>query len=182
MENIELVSFIAKCCHLLPFMSLLYQKCWNQLVQNVQFLQKRTKLATFLFTSVTYQCQRLPGINCSSYLLISLFHYINHCIVFSAYLWHPKSNCEWVTDSFGSWYYDGITFTHKTRALEEESVNDRREVARFWCYCWVNTKTAEKNVNKLKFFLKLKRWVTITKENHLDLFWKEISKSQKVKF
>ena len=93
MENIELVSFIAKCCHLLPFMSLLYQKCWNQLAQNVQFLQKRTKLATFLFTSVTYQCQRLPGINCSSYLLISLFHYINHYIGFSAYLWHPKSNC-----------------------------------------------------------------------------------------
>ena len=74
-------------------MSLLYQKCWNQLAQNVQFLQKRTKLATFLFTSVTYQCQRLPGINGSSYLLISLFHYINHYIGFSAYLWHPKSNC-----------------------------------------------------------------------------------------
>ena len=73
-----------------------------------------------------------------------------------------------------SWVY--------SRALEEESVNDRREVARFWCYFWVNTKTAEKNVNKLKFFLKLKRWVTITKENHLDLFWKEISKSQKIKF
>ena len=93
MENIELVSFIAKCCHLLPFMSLLYQKCWHQLAQNIQFLQKRTKLATFLFTSVTYQCQRLPGINCSSYLLIYLFHYINHYIGFSAYLWHPKSNC-----------------------------------------------------------------------------------------